>query len=175
MRRRKPKSRKRPAAAPSLRRLTTRQQEAKVRGFAAINRVKRSLSKTLSAAARAEGTTVRAIRRLLPSALLQDRPGGRIRVKAGDPYSQSVEIVTHLGAEVVRARGSRERELAGRHRSAWTRVLGRELPPTALEEFRGQKVGGRELLSDPDRLFTLAKAGVLEQLGALYVSPGSQG
>jgi hypothetical protein len=112
---------------------------------------------------------------LLPAALLQDRPGGRIRVKAGDPYSASVEIVTELGAVVVKARGSRERELAGRHRSLWLRVLRGELPPNALEEFRGAKVGGRELLSDPDRLFTLAEGGGLEQLDALYVSPETGG
>ena len=157
------------------RRLSLRQQEAKLRGFAAINRVRRRKSKTLSAAARAEGTTVKTIRQLLPAAVTQERPGGRIRVKAGDPYSERVQILTDVGAFDVNARGSRQRELAGRHRAVWMKVLPGDLPPSALEEFRGKKVGGRDLLSDPDRLFILAEAGVLNQLDALYVSPETRG
>ncbi len=156
-------------------RLSLRQQAAKVRGFAAISRVRRGESKSLSAAARAEGTSVRSIRRLLPAALLQDRPGGRIRVKAGDSYSWPVEVVTDLGAVVVNARGSRERELAGRHRSVFNQVLGRELPSSALEEFRNKRVGGHKLISDPDQLFTLAEGGELDQLDALYISPETRG
>jgi hypothetical protein len=150
---------------------TLRQQEAKVRGFAAINRVRRGQSKTLSAAARAEHTTVRSIRQHLPAALMQGRPGRRIRVKAGDPYSQLVGIITDSGLLDAKARGSRQRLLAGRHRSVVNKVLEGELPPNALDQFRGVQVGGHELLSDADRLFTLATAGVLSQLDALYVSP----
>jgi hypothetical protein len=152
-----------------------RSQEARVRGLNALNRVRRGESKTLSAAARAESTSVGTIRRLLPAALLQERPGGRLRVKAGDPYSARVQILTNLGAVQVNARGSRQRELAGRHWAVWMKVLRRDLPPSALEEFRGKKVGGHELLSDPDRLFILAEAGVLNQLDALYVTPETRG
>jgi len=151
--------------------LSPRQQEVRVRSLAAINRVRRGQSKTLSAAARAERTTVRSIRQNLPAALIQGRPGRRIRVKAGDPYSQLVEIMTDSGPLDVSARGSRQRELAGRHRSVAIRVLGGKLPPSALEEFRGAKVGGHELLSDPDRLFEIGKRGL--PLDALYVSPES--
>jgi hypothetical protein len=45
-------------------------------------------------------------------------------------------------------------------------------PASALQQFRGRKVGGHELLSDYERLRTLARAGVLGQLDALYVSAG---
>lgn len=151
--------------------LIKRMQEAKVRGLAAINRVRRGESKTLSAAARAEGTSVRSIRRYLPAALSSGRPGRRIRVKAGDSYSALVQITIHAGPIDVKARGSRQRELAGRHHSVWTKVLGNKLPPSALEQFRGVRVGGHELLSDPDRLFTLAHDGVLDHLDIVYVSP----
>jgi hypothetical protein len=54
-------------------------------------------------------------------------------------------------------------------------VLRRDLPASALEEFRGKTVGGHVLISDPDLLFTLAKGGELEQLDALYVSPETRG
>ncbi len=176
MPRRKSKSRKHRATArqAETRRLSPRQQDAKVRGLVAINRVKRGKSPSLSAAARAEGTTVRTIKRLLPAALIRGKAGSRIRVKRGDPYSQVVEIVTHGGSEVATARGSRERSRAGKHKSVRIRVLRGELPPEALEEFRGQRVGGQELLSDPARLFELARRGVLDRLDALYVTPESR-
>lgn len=151
--------------------LSPLQQMAKVRGLAAINRVRRGESKTLSHAARIEGTTLRTVRRLLPAALLRGRPGTRIHVKAGDSYSARVEIITDLGPLVVNARGSRERELAGRHRTAFIQVLRRQEPASILDQFLGKTVGGRELISVFDRHSAFVQAGVLEQLDSLYVSP----
>jgi hypothetical protein len=141
-----------------------------VRGLAAVNRVRRGQSKSLSLAARAERTTVRSIRRLLPAALIQDS-SRRIGVKAGDPYSAKVEIITDFGPEVVKARGSRERERAGRHRVTVIRVLGGELQPSALDEFRGKTVGGKRLIVDFEHVANLGQAGVVDQLGNLYVAP----
>ena len=152
--------------------LTPRQQEERLKCLAAINRVRRGESKTVSAAARAEGTTVRAIRALVPAATSQNRRGGRIHVKPSDRYSEKVEILTDAGTLVVTARGSHQRQLAGQHRATYMDVVQNKKPPSALEQFRGEKVGGHELLSDYARLLTLAKAGVLGQLDALYVSAG---
>lgn len=150
--------------------VSLRERAAKQRGLAAINRVRRGQFKNLSQAARAEGTTVRFIKKRLPKALAQDRPGGRIRVKPRDPYSERVQIISGGGAVDVTARGSRQRQLAGRHRAVAIKVLRQELPPSALEEFRGVRVGGRELVSDYDQLRSLGE-GTLDQLGALYVVP----
>ena len=100
---------KKPTKA-SLRLLTPTQEEAKMRGLAAINRVRKGKSKSLSAAAKAEGTTVKAIRELLPGSLRKG-VGRRTRVKAGDSYSQRVTIITAEGPLVVMAHGSRERDL----------------------------------------------------------------
>lgn len=111
------------------------------------------------------------MRKLAPSALIQDRPGGRIRVRATDRYSARVQILTSGGATTVTARGSRQRELAGQHRATYLRILQHEEPPSALEQYRGKKVGARELLSDPAMLNTLAHAGDVGQLDSLYVSP----
>jgi hypothetical protein len=151
-------------------RRTLRQQEARLRGLAAINRVRRGESKSLSQAARAEGTTVKSIRELLPAALFRNRRDGRLRVKAGDPYSERVEIVTNQGRLVVTAHGSRERDLAGRHRATYFRVLGNKEPKSALKKFRNKTVGGHKLISDFERLSILAQAGLLGQLDTLYVS-----
>ena len=144
---------------------------AKLRGLAAIKRVRRGQSKSLSAAARAEGTSIRTIQKLLPAALIRTGTGRRIRVKAGDSYSAPVEILTESGPLVVLARGSRQRDLAGKHRAVYTRVLEGTDPPSGLDQFRGKKVGGHELLADFDQLSNYAQAGYLTQHDTLYVSP----
>jgi hypothetical protein len=142
----------------------------RVRALAAINRVRRGQSPTLTAAAKAERTTVKAVQRWLPATVDRDR-AGHLRVRKSDRYAARVEILTDDGLLEVTAHGSRERELAGRHRSVWGRVLRSELPPTALVEFRGKTIGGHELVSDLDRLTTLLKGGALDRLRDLYVSP----
>jgi hypothetical protein len=140
------------------RRPTARQQDERVRCLAAINRYRRGESKSVSAAARAEGTTVKAIRALVPKAITQDRPGGRIRVSASDRYSAKVQILTDEGAITTTARGSRERDLAGQHRATVMRVLKGLEPKSTLERYRGKKVGGHELVSDYAQLSLLAQA-----------------
>ena len=144
---------------------------ARTHGLNAIARVRRGESRTPSHAARIEGTTLRSMRRLFPAAFRQDRRGGRIRVKATDSYSARVEILTDLGPLVVTARGSRERELAGRHRATVIRALRGKEPASALEQYRGKTVGGYALISDFNLLSALAQGGVLDQLDSLYVSP----
>lgn len=151
--------------------LTLSQEEAKVRGLAAINRVRKGESKTLTAAARSEGTTVKEIRKLLPGALIKGDHNGRIRVKSGDTYSARVEIVTATGPLVVTAHGSRERDLAGFHWSVVFRVLSGKEPVSSLRKFRGKKVGGHKLISDFNQLHRLALAGAIGQLEGLYASP----
>ncbi|MFL6307674.1 MAG: hypothetical protein ACJ72H_29425 [Candidatus Sulfotelmatobacter sp.] len=139
--------------------------------FGALSRVRRGEAKTVSEAARAEGTTLRAIRELVPKAITQERPRARIRVKPSDRYSAKVQILIDKGAITATARGSRERDLAGQHRATYRRVLRRLEPKSALERYRGKKVGGHELVSDHEQLVLLAKAGVVGQLETLYVSP----
>jgi hypothetical protein len=158
-------------AKHSRSRISSRTQEAKIRGFAAINDVRRGKYKSLSAAARAEGTNVKSIKRLVPGALLPSRPRARLRVRASDRYTQLVQILTDEGAIVVTARGSRERELAGQHRAAYLSVLRRKNSGSVLKKFRGKTVGGRKLLSSYERLLELGHGGIGDDLAELYVSP----
>ena len=157
--------------ARSSRQLSPRQQDERILCLAAINRYRRGEAKSVSAAARAEGTTLRAIRRLVPAAIAQDRPGSRIRVKPSDRYSAKVQILTNQGALSVTARGSRQRELAGRHRATYLAVLQHKKPPSALKQYRGKKIGGHELISDYELLLSFGRAGDVGQLDTLYVSP----
>jgi len=152
-------------------RLSARQQEAKLRCVEAVGLYQSGKVKSAFAAARKAGTTLPTMKRLVPAAITQDHPGGRIRIKASDPYSAPVEILTNSGAAVATARGSRQRQLAGQHRATCFRVLRKKAPPSALDQYRGKKVGGYELLSDYEQLRVLARAGVLGQLDTLYVSP----
>jgi hypothetical protein len=163
---------KRSKPGPRLRRLSPRQQEEKVKCLAAINRVRRGEAKTITAAARAEETTVKRIQALVPNAIAKDRPRGRLRVKPSDRYSAKVEILANEGAVITTARGSGQRELAGQHRATYMRVLRGDEPKSALERYRGKKVGGYELLSDYEQLRLFARAGILGQLDTLYVNAG---
>jgi len=143
-----------------------------LRVFEALN-LSRRKKMSPSAAAMAAGTTLFTMKRLVPDALDQDRPGGPIRVRRSDKYAADVEILaTGVGPIVVTARGSRQRERAGQHRAVYERVLKKIAPPSALDQFQGKKVGAHELVSDYDELVTLVKAGYLSQLDTLYVLPG---
>lgn len=158
----------RKATAPRLHRY----QEAWARGLAAINDVRRGKYKTVTAAARSEGITVAFIKRTFPGALYPSKPGKRLRVRPSDRYSALVEILDNSGTVVhVVAHGSRERELAGQHRAAYLAVLDNKQPSSVLRQFRGKKVGGKKLLTNPNRLFELGQGGVTDDLLPLYVSP----
>jgi hypothetical protein len=152
--------------------LTTSQESQRIRSFEAANLYRQGKAKTASAAARMARTNLKAMWRWIPRAIKKDPRTGRLRIKASDRYSQKVEVLTDAGALVVTARGSRQRQLAGQHRATYMDVARKKKPPSALQQFRGKKVGSHELLSDYARLVTLAKAGVLGQLDTLYVGAG---
>jgi hypothetical protein len=157
---------------PRKRRLRRSNPKTLLRVFEALN-LSRRKEISPSAAAKAAGTTLSTMKRLAPDALEQAHPRRPIRVKRSDRYAAKVEILEKgVGPNVVTARGSRQRELAGQHRAVYMRVLQRIDPRSALEQFRGKKVGGHELVTDYDELLTFAKAGYLSQLDTLYVLPG---
>lgn len=149
-----------------------RARQVRLRSIEALGLYRSGKAKSPSAAVRMARTTLKAFKESVPRAITQDRPGGRIDIKPSDPYSVRVEILTESGAVVATARGYHQRQLAGQHRATAFRIAGRQEPPSALEQFRGKKVGGYELLSNYERLRMLAKAGVLGQLDTLYVSAG---
>src|SRR5215469_2728474 len=141
--------------------LSASQRSERIRTFDAANLYRQGKAKTVSEAARMADTSLKAMWRLIPDAIEKDPRTGRLRIKATDPYSEKVEILTDAGVLVVTARGSRQRQFAGQHRATYMDVVRAKKPASALEQFRGKKVGGHELLSDYERLRTLAQAGVL--------------
>jgi hypothetical protein len=155
--------------------LSSQEKLPNVRVLRAIGRVRQGRESNVGAGARAEGTTLQSMKREAPDALVLDRSGRVVGVKASDPYSALVEIMTDQGPLDVIARGSRERELAGRHRAVVMRVLRGEEPDSSLKQFRNETVGGHKLLTSPYRLSLLAEAGIPDQLESLYVSPDTRG
>jgi hypothetical protein len=148
------------------------QVSERLRTFEAANLYRQGKARSVSSAAHMARTNLKALWRWIPDAIKKDPQSGRLRIKASDRYSERVEILTDTGALVATARGSRQRQLAGQHRATYLDIVHNRKPASALEEFHGKKVGGHELLSDYERLRTLAKAGVLGQLDTLYVSAG---
>ena len=167
-------ARKTPIAGRVSRRkrvLTARDGDQRSRVFDALNLYRQGKAKTVSAAARSSGTTLKTMWRVVPRAIGKDRRNGRLRINATDRYSARVQILTDDGAIIASAQGSRQRELAGRHRATVMRVLQGKEPASALNEYRGKQVGRHELISDFTHLSSLAQAGVIGQLDPLYVSP----
>jgi hypothetical protein len=160
------------ANGPQKRRHGASRQDEFIRGLAAINRARRGSGHITAADARAEGTTLEFIRRLLPKAIFPSTSRERLRVRPTDSYTVLVEILTDTGEpRIVTAYGSAERRLAGRHRAAWLMVLANRDQGSVLKKFRNETVGGVRLLADAETLFASARAGAIDDLDALYVSP----
>src|SRR5437870_1025536 len=93
------------------------QEEQRSRIFDALNLYRQGKAKSVSTASRHAGTSLKKLWELAPRAIGKDRRTGRLHIKATDPYSAKVQILTDGGAVTASARGSRQRELAGRHRA----------------------------------------------------------
>src|SRR5262249_37031770 len=89
---------------------------------------------------------------------------GRIVAKPADRLFRPMEVLNPRGEREMRAvYGSRRASLVGQHESAIERFLttGDE---SVLEPFRGKRVAGVELATDPDVIEHAARTGTLEEL-----------
>jgi hypothetical protein len=88
----------------------------------------------------------------------------RLKVRQGN--RRELNVLGFDGYVPVVVRSSKQAKLASRHLIAVGRFL-RTGDTEALKPFVGKRVGGVELLTDPDRLRELADAGLVK-LDALY-------
>jgi len=86
---------------------TERQAEARERALAALARMRRQKS-SLSAAAEAEHTNPRTVKRYVGSALRREGPGGRYRPTASDRIRRTLHVLTSEGVQTVTVRDSRQ-------------------------------------------------------------------
>jgi hypothetical protein len=141
------------------------QSPARFRALSVLARM-RSRGESLSHAARIEHTTPRTVRRLVGSALIRDPRTGRIAARRGDTFRRDLNVLGFDGYMPVVVRSSKQAHLASEHLIAVGRFL-RSGDTKWLKPFVGKRVGGVELLTDPDRLHEFAQADLVK-LDTLY-------
>jgi hypothetical protein len=137
---------------------------ARSRALAVLARM-RSRGESLSQAARLEHTTPRTVRKLAGKQLKRGT-SGRYSATRGDTLRRDLNVLGFDGYEPVVVRSSKQAHLAAEHLVAVGRFL-RTGDTEWLKPFIGKRVGGVELLTDPDRLQVLADADLVK-LDALY-------
>lgn len=110
---------------------------------------------TLSQAARDRGVTRRTIKKYVGSALLQNRPGGRIRATKNDRFVRYLKIPGPHGPVDIKPQGSKQATEVAKYKAAVTRFLGGDVK--ALAPWRGKRIAGVGLVTDPQALKRLAK------------------
>ena len=91
---------------------------------------------------------------------------GHYSATRGDTLRRDLSVLGSDGYVPVTVRSSKQAQLASEHLIAVGRFL-RTGDTEWLKPFVGKRVGGVELLTDPDRLHELADAGLVK-LDALY-------
>ena len=121
---------------------------------------------SISRAARENGVTPRTIKRYAGAALVQDRPGGRIRARKTDHLVRYLQIPGPDGPIEITVRGLRAARKVAKYKGAVNRLLGGDR--NALAEWHGKKIAGIELITATDILIDQADKGLLPY--ALYRS-----
>jgi hypothetical protein len=138
---------------------------ARLRALAVLARM-RSRGESLSQAAHLERTTPRTVRKLVGKQLKRARTSGRYSAIRGDTLRRDLSVLGFDGYEPVVVRSSKQAHLAADHLVAVGRFL-RTGDKEWLKPFIGKRVGGVELLTDPDRIGVLADADLVK-LDGLY-------
>ena len=114
---------------------------------------------TLSRAARENGVTPRTVRRYAGTALVQDRPGGRIRATKADSLIRYLVIPGPDGPREISVRGSKTAIEFAKYKAAVNRFLRGD--PDAMADWHGKKIAGIELITVGNTLKRLADKGLL--------------
>jgi hypothetical protein len=136
----------------------------RIQGLAVLARM-RSRGESLSQAASLEHTTPRTVRKLVGKQLKRSA-SGRYSATRGDTLRRDLSVLGFDGYEPVVVRSWKKAQLAAEHLVAVGRFL-RTGDTEWLKPFVGKRVGGVELLTDPDRLNILAEADLV-RLDSLY-------
>ena len=117
-----------------------------------------------------DGTTGRFVSK---STWKRSRALGGVRYRTERRYSANLNILGFDGYVPVLDHSFKKAQLASQHLNAVGRFL-RTGDTEWLKPFVGKRVGGVELLTDPDRLHVLGDAGLVK-LDALYRQNRGQG
>jgi hypothetical protein len=137
---------------------------ARLRAFAVLARM-RNRGESLTQAARLEHTTPNVVRKLVRQQLKRD-VSGRYSATRSDTLRRDLNVLGYEGYEPVAVRSSKKAQVAADHLVAVGRFL-RTGDKEWLKPFVGRRLGRVELLTDTDRLQTIANANLIK-LDALY-------
>lgn len=137
---------------------------ARSRALAVLARM-RNRGESLSEAARNKHTTPRTVLKAVGKQLKRSS-SGRYSATSGDTLRRDLNVLGFDGYEPVVVRSSKQAYLASDHLIAVARFL-RTGDVEWLKPFVGRRVGGVELLTDPDRLHLFADADLVK-LDGLY-------
>jgi hypothetical protein len=132
----------------------------------------RTHEESLSKAARALHTTPRTVRRLVGKQLRRSA-SGRYSATRSDRLKREINVLGAEGYEPVTVTSSKQAHLASEHLIAVNRFL-RTGDTEWLKPFRGKRIGGIELLTDPKRIREFAEADLVKMDG-LYREQRGQG
>jgi hypothetical protein len=162
----KPRSGAIPVAFSTLPRRSSaaRTSNLSERSFAARDRALHALADMRRGAspfeaARDNGVTVRTIKKYVGSALLQDRPGGRLRATRSDRLVRYLQIPGLHGPIEIKVHGSKEASDAASYKAAINRFLRGDRH--ALAPWHGKKIAGVELITAGPTLKSLADTDLL--------------
>jgi hypothetical protein len=114
---------------------------------------------TLTQAARENGVTPRTVKRYVGTALVQDRPGGRIRATKADRFLRYLVVPGPYGPMEVTVRGSKTATQFANYKAAVNRFLRGNRD--AMAAWHGKKIAGVELITAGATLKSLADKGLL--------------
>jgi hypothetical protein len=114
---------------------------------------------TLTRAARENGVTPRTVKRYVGTALVQDRPGGRIRATKEDSLVRYLVIPGPSGPMEITVRGSKIATQFAHYKAAVNRFLRGDRD--AMAAWHGKKISGIELITAGNTLKSLADRGLL--------------
>jgi hypothetical protein len=146
-----------------IRRFTNRTQSdgreslARERALRALSAIKHGAS--ISKAARENGIAPRTIRKYAGSALVQDRPGGRIRALKNDRLVRYLQIPGPNGPRDIVVRGSKTASKFAHYKADVNRLLRGDLH--AMDKWSGKKIGRIQLITDPQTLIEQARKDIL--------------
>jgi hypothetical protein len=158
------KSRKRTSIIPhkwTLRRfdsLSDEQRDIYFRAKRVIDDVRSG--KSFSQALRDNKTTSPTVFRYFPEDFTKSKGARHWTVSSSDKHVNEGAIIGENGLEPFRVRGSKEISQLGTYLNDVKRALANEA--SALDKWRGKKIGGRELITDLDTLMDMAREGKLD-------------
>ena len=114
---------------------------------------------TVSKAARDNGVTVRTVKRYVASALVQDRPGARIRATKSDRLVRYLQIPGSDGPRDITVRGSKAASKFANYKAAVNRLLRGDRH--ALDRWHGKTIQGIPLVTDAKTLVEQARKEML--------------